>query len=130
MHQVSVTNKGGLKCDNECLPDPHGLPCRHKIAYNKVIVAIRDCHLQWLEKYGCGQMDGVVRRIHGDSRHPDFRTSYSENENTLEGKKDLAASRSNENPFGDEEFLNPVFGEVASQFHTKDEKELISNTQN
>ena len=48
----------------------------------------------------------------------------------MEGKKYLHASSNNENPFGDEEFLNLVFGEVSSQFHTQDESEMISNPQN
>ena len=47
----------------------------------------------------------------------------------LKGENNLASSSNNENPLGDEEFLNLVLGEVGSQFHTKDKKEIIYNPQ-
>ena len=35
MHQMTMNNYGGLKCDNERLPNSHGLPCRHMIDCKK-----------------------------------------------------------------------------------------------
>ena len=71
-----------------------------------------------------------MRRSYGDDRNPDLHPSCSDNEMTLEGEKYLSSLSNNENFFGAEVFLNLVIGDVSSYFHTKDEKEMISNPQN
>ena len=65
-------------------------------------------------------MDVILMYSHTDGRNPDLHDSHSDNEMTLQGEKDIAASSNNENTFEDHEFLNLEFGEVGSQFHIKD----------
>ena len=81
---MEVTSDGRLKCNDGCLASSFGMPCRHTMLCNKGCVHVEDFNVRWFKKFGCGQMDRMVKPAYADCTHPELQARYEVQEITLE----------------------------------------------